>query len=797
MKFPLSWLQQFIAVDQPLTTFAESLTLLGIEVDHIETTSPPFSGVIVVEVLATKPHPQADRLCLATISDGKQTVDVVCGAPNCRKGLRTAFAPVGALLTDGERNIKVKKSKIRGIESAGMLCSKAELGMGDDHTGIIELDENLPLGFALADNETDTLFEVSLTPNLAHALSLLGIAREWSACSHNPLQIPSSSTVEGALPIEKHVTVSLKDPVGCPRYACRWIRDVTVQPSPEWLQKALIGCGIRPVNNVVDVTNYVLMERGHPLHAFDYDQIAGHEIYVRSAYEGETFTTLDDQEHTLSQDIVVIADAEKAVAIGGVMGGKNSEVRNETKNILLEAAYFHPHSIRMASKHLGIQSESSRRFERGVDPNGVLPALDRAAELIRQIAGGEVAQGVVDEGKRDFPPEKIPLRLSHVERILGRAFSLEEVTDIFTRLGCTVSQEDPLIVTVPTYRVDVTTEIDLIEEIARLYGYSHFSRQIERFSANTIPHDPLYLLEKEIRSTCVSMGLQEWITCDLIGPSAIHVVGDTTTDHMETITVLNPTSIDQSILRTSLLPGMLQCMKRNQDRQIEDTNAFEIGRTHRQKGDTIEEPSTLGILLCGKEEPHFWGRKSRPIDFFTLKGKIESILLPLRVARVEYVSTELPFLHPGRQASLFIDSIEMGFLGEIHPAILRRLDTPQKAFFAELNLQKLMKHRSCQKTMQPLPVYPCSKRDWTVTLPKTLPVADVFHLFQEAPSRLLEKISLADIYESEKIGEDRHNLTFHMVYRDSKKTVSQEVVEKEHQRLLTYVQQQLKNNDLL
>lgn len=799
MKFPLSWLKEYIDCDLTPEQIGKKLTLAGLEVESIETIAPGFEKVVVGRVTHVEKHPNADKLCVATVTDGQETFQVVCGAPNCRSGMKTAFAKVGAILHDESGNsFTVKPAKLRGVESSGMLCSAKELGLGDEADGIMELDATIKDGMDIASLYADTIFDVALTPNLGHCASLIGIARELSAATGCPLLPPGITVKETqGMPIEKFTKVTVEDKKGCPRYACRVIKEINVAPSPDWMQRRLIACGLRPVNNIVDATNYVVMELGHPMHAFDYDTLDGHQIIVRSAKEGETITTLDDKERSLKQGDVLICDKSKPVALAGIMGGQNSEVSDKTRNILLEAAYFHPGTIRKTSKRLGLSTDASKRFERGADPNLALKAIDRCAQLIAEIAGGNTCTGVLDVAAQEFPEKRIICRLSRVNQILGTQLSVSEVENVFHRLDFVYrwDTQDAFTVTVPTYRVDVTQEIDLIEEVARIYGYENLTKTTAHYQTSMLPHSPLFLFERQVRNRLIAEGLQEFLTCDLIGPSLLSLVQeDPTASENTMISVMNPSSMEQSVLRTSLLPGLLQVVKYNVDHQNHDISGFEVGRVHFKQGERYEEETVVGIVLSGKPEPQNWDQKSQEADFFDLKGIVENLLSLLQIKNVTFKIGSLPTFHGGRQASIYVGDLEIGSLGEVHPSVQRRLDVPQRILFAELSLNDMLQIAKPDDKMKELAKYPGSERDWTVTVPEEMPIQELFDLIKSNSSPLLEQVSLVAIYRSEKLGPDLKNVTFHFVYRDLSKTIEQETVEAEQARITSQVMQKLNAN---
>lgn len=793
MRIPLSWLQEYISLSLTPAEIAQTLTMAGLEVDHYETVGENLKDVVVARVLEANKHPNADKLTIATVTDGKQNYQIVCGAPNCRAGMKTALARVGTTLTHGDQVLTIKKAKLRGVESEGMLCSEQELGLADHHEGIIDLPDDLVEGASLYDVYADTYFDISLTPNLSHCTSVIGVARELAALTGHSLRLPQIMVQEAEEPIDNFLKVRVIDKEDCPRYTCRIIQNVKIGPSPSWLKRRLEKCGLRSVNNIVDVTNYVLLEMGHPLHAFDYNKLEGQEIIVRKAKEGEIIQALDSKERVLKESMLLICDNVRPVAIAGVMGGLDSEIQDQTRNIILECAYFDPMSIRRTSKQLGLQTDASKRFERGTDPNQLLAVLDRAAVLIQKVAGGEILSRVLDIQAKEFPETIVSCRLSRINQVIGRSFSRGEVEDVFKKL-CFPYQwdgQDQFTVRIPTYRNDIRAEIDLIEEVARLYGYDNIPRYGGRYQASTLPSTPVYLFENEVRSRLLGEGLQEFLTCDLIGPALLHVVQDSSMPAESVAKVLNPTSIEQSILRTSLLPGLLQVIKYNFDHQNRNIAGFEMGRIHFRDGEQYKEQPVAGIILMGQALLPHWGQKLRDFDFFDLKGIIENLLNTFGISNYRFENLALKTFHSGRQASVFIDSLEIGSIGEIHPAIQRRLDVPQRILFGEFNLLDLMQIAKPLEKVKSLAIYPGSERDWTFTVKESVPFAKILEIIYKQGSPILEEVSLKDIYRSEKLSPGYQNATLHFIYRDPSKTIEQEAVEAEHNRLTTAVLEQL------
>lgn len=669
--------------------------------------------------------------------------------------------------------------------------------------GGVEVDDVKPINSALHDkdsvasSEQDYIFEVSLTPNLGHCSSILGIARELSASTGKPVLHADISFQESNEEINKLVTVSIEDFKHCPRYTCRLIQNVNVESSPQWLQKRLIDCGIRPINNVVDVTNYISLELGQPLHAFDFDKLLGGLISVRNAQEGELLKTLDGRERLLEPGDLLICDAMKPVALAGVMGGANSEVSEGCCNVLLESACFLPLAIRRTSKRLSLQTDASKRFERSVDPNGVLKALDRAAELIHALTGGKVCKGVIDAKEEPFQNHLVSCRLSRINHLLGTQLGLSEIENIFHRLdfGVNWNGKDTFHLKIPTYRADIQIEVDIIEEVARIYGYENIASPAPYYHDSTLPHAPIFIFENQVRARLLSEGLQELLTCDLIGPSLINIAKESSMPEEATVRVLNPTSIEQSILRTSLLPGLLNVIKYNYAHQISDLSGFEIGRIHFKDKDQYKEQSVVGIIMTGKTHLHHWKHKPEEVDFFDLKGIIETLLDLMRVQNPIFKANALPSFHPGRQLGIYVESLEIGSLGEVHPIIVKRLDIPQRIYFAEINLHDLYKVHDGENNVHPLAIFPSSSRDWTVTLSKQASVAMLLEQIRKLATPLLEDVFLVDLYENKDLGAQVYNPTFRFVYRNNERTVEQEAVDKEHWRLVDEITKLIGNRE--
>ncbi len=791
MKVPLSWLKDFLPLNASAQEISDTLTSLGIEVEKITGLTTTFSGVVIGKILNAEQHPNADRLRVATVTDGTSEFQIVCAAPNCRVGLVTALARMGAELTDKEgKSWKIKKSKLRDVESSGMLCSGKDLNLSEESDGILELPADSILGTDFAAYVTDPVFDISLTPNLGHVLSVLGVARELAAADQTRAKRPVVHLKETG---HKKCIVEVTDPKLCPRYACRIMTQIKVGPSPEWLQKRLLACGLRPINNIVDIGNYVMLELGQPLHIFDLDKIE-EKIIVGTNEAPASIETLDGKKREIPPQTLLIQDEKKPLAIAGIMGGLDSSATENTANILIEAAVFDAGSIRRSSRLLDLKTDASYRFDRGIDGGNVVHALDRAAGLIQEIAGGEI-HPLVDVKQHAFSRRMIPCRLLRLHQLLGFSLSLSEAVSLFERLEMKVktTSQDILEVTVPTYRNDLQNEIDLVEEAARLYGYNNIPRKPPVYIGSALADAPLYTLEKEMRNLLLEQGLQECVTCDLISPAMSELTMEKGFAENSTIHVLHPRSLDQSVLRTSLMGGLLQVVKHNLNHQVETLAAFEVGRIHFREKNELLEASCVGILLTGKSrQPHF-DRKPQDFDFFDLKGMVENLSDALRIARYSFEPTHLHTLHPWRQAKIKSGDVTIGVLGEIHPQLLLKLDIHQRVYFAELNLNEILALKKKGKVFSELAAFPSSERDWTLTLKENVPIATIMQAIERTKSPYLEHFYLLDLYTSDELGRDRKNATFRFKFRDPSKTMAFEVVEQEHQKLTHSVAEKLRD----
>lgn len=789
MKLPLSLIRSFVHFDLPLSKIGETLTLLGIEVDRIYQERISFAKIVVVEIRSSKRHPQSEHLHVAEVSDGKRLYTVVCAAPNCRPGIKVPFAGQGAMLTDRDGMQRtIELSSIKGVPSDGMLCSAQELQLFEEGDKILELPKEMEVGADLAPLVWDPILELSLTPNLGHCMSALGVARELAAALQLPLRYPKTRLKESeAISIENKAAASVENADLCPRYMCRLIENVKIGESPFWLRKALESSGMKSINNAVDVANFTMLKMGQPFHVFDFDRLEGKSIRVHSTKKPQEFLGLDQIKREIPAGTLVISDKERVVAIAGVLGGDNSAVNQSTTNILIEAAYFDPMTVRTASKKMGIRTESSQRFEKGIDPIGLKDSLDEMCALLCEVCGGILAKGSIDQ-KKTIAPKQIRCRGDRANQILGTKLSLTEIEEIFQRLDFKVKELDKgvLLVDVPLYRSDIAEEIDLIEEIARIYGYNNIEKGIPKTTNSQIGNDPFYLFENEMRSRLSAFSLQEFLTCDLISPKLAEVAQEIAHSGIEFLKTLHSKSEEYSVLRTSLLPALLQVIKGNIDQKNSNLHAFEIGRIHFLQQKKLVELPMAALLLTGKADPHNWSQKPKDVDFYDLKGMLENLMEGLQITPFSIdAATEHLSFHPGRQANIRSQDNLLGSFGEIHPSILEKFDIKQRVYYAELNLAELLKLRRKTLGTVPPPQFPASQRDWTIPLSSNLLIDTIFQNIHSSATPLLEKVELIDLYIPE--SGSQKNATLRFTYRDRLKTISFEEVEAEHTRLMEKV----------
>ena len=793
MKVTYNWLKEFVDIDVAPAELADMLTMAGLEVEALESFGDEYDRIVVSKILDVERHPNADKLVVCRIDDGeRKDRHVVCGATNMKTGDKVPLATAGACLKslkDGEV-FKLKKTKLRGVESDGMLCSDVELGLGSDPSGLMILSDDMEIGKPFADalGLTETVYEIAVMPNRPDIASVIGVAREVGAILDKPVRTIRPKLKETGRDVSKWTSVEILDYDLCPRYVGKIITDVVVKPSPTWMSIRLERCGIRSINNLVDITNYALLETGHPMHAFDYDKLVENRIVVRRAVEGEEIVTLDEETRKLTSEMLVIADGKRAVALAGIMGGANSEVDENTKTALLESAYFNPCNIRRTSRKLGLQSEASYRFERGADPAIQVVAADRVCELITMTESGAVQKGVIDNKKEEFVPRPVKVRVSRTNRLLGTELSGSEVECIFKRLHFPIvaSGDDAFDVEPPGYRVDLEREVDFIEEVARIYGYDNIPVPISETKVLSHEENRVTRVEKLVRNSLTSFGLYEIINCNLISGKVLGKVSDELSiEDGRVLEVLNPVSVEHSVIRPSLLPGMLETIQRNISRKQPDLRLFELGHVHmKSDGDFPTERLLLACALSGKRDAESWSTKPGPVDFYDLKGVLEELFDIIGVGRVEFAPADNPLFVPGCASELLFDGERMGMLGEVHPRLLKEFDIEQQVFLTELDMGPVLRSPGGKGAFEPLPVFPGISRDLAIIVDNCVSYGSIHNAVNALKVPILERMKLFDVYRGEQIGEGKKSLAFTLEFRSRERTLRDTEVDRYFERVI-------------
>ncbi|CAK4852152.1 unnamed protein product [Aphanomyces euteiches] len=806
MKVSYQWLSEYVDLSGfTASELAEKLNRSGVEVDVVENRNKGVDSVVVGYVVSREKHPDADKLSVCVIDAGQsETLQIVCGAPNVAAGQKVPVALVGANLPDG---LHIKRAKLRGVESQGMICSAKELGLNDRllpkeiQEGILVLPPETPIGASVLDvlAINDEVIELDLTPNRSDCLSMLGAAYEIAAILGREVKLPSAGldrAEAGAAPsgtkAADRIRVSISAPEQCAHYSARLIEGVQAAPSPLWLQNRLMAAGVRPINNIVDVTNYVMLEYGQPLHAFDADALDNGSIDVRLARAGERIVTLDDVERTLEPHMLLITDGVKPVAIAGVMGGANSEVTATTTRIVLESAKFAGSSVRKTSRQLGLRSESSLRFEKEVNAENVIAALDRAASLIAQLTGGSIAEGIVESNQAQSEPLKIELSLAKVNRYLGTDLTIETVQAVFKRLhfSFNLQGEDNLTILVPSRRGDITRDVDLIEEVARLYGYDNIPTTLMNGVTTPGSLTKEQSIRRILRQALSQSGLFEVINYTFTHPDQIRQFpGKYST--AAPVALALPMSEERSTLRTSLIPHLLDTAVYNRNRSISDIAIFEIGKaflsTEQQLTKLPEERLLLSILLTGNSKTTHWSGKSAKVDFYDLKGIFEKISGYFGIEGIEFVAAGPDGFHPGRTAEILIQtadgSISLGTLGQLHPDLQRAHDLDD-TYILELELDTLSHYVSSTIQYVSLPRYPAISRDIAVVVSTEVAVGKLQAKVKEIAGALLESIQVFDIFTGERLGQGKKSVALSLVYRHAEHTLADEEVVAVHSKVV-------------
>ena len=848
---PLSWLREYVEINVPVEELARRLTLAGIGVEHVITIGAEWENIFTGHVARLEQHPNADRLKLATVEYGADApITVVTGAPNIEQGQHVVLGLLGSRYLDQHVSpakwSTLKPAKIRGIETEGMVMSEAELGLSEEHEGIIVLDETTPLGLPARDVLGDTILEIEVTPNNGRILSMIGLAREIAALLGTQVQYPSTEWQASGPPAESLLQVEIMDPDLCPRYTGAVIQGVRVGPSPAWMQRRLSLAGMRPINNVVDITNYVMLEMGQPMHPFSYNAVEGGKIIVRRAHEGEKITTLDHVERTLDGRMLVIADTDRPVALAGVMGGADSEIGEGSNDVLLESAHFEQRAIRRTARLFKLPSEAAYRFERYVDPNLTVPAMKRAAELMRQLAGGTIAQDYVDAYPRPPKPVRIHFYTSEVERLLGIKVAPSQIAELLSRLefkvdlppnADAVGQDTTMLVDVPSYRNDVTLPADLVEEVARMVGYDLIPETL--LDGGLPPQEVNYQFEAEerVRDIMVACGIDEVITYNVTHSEALEKLARfdqqansensgkpvyRSWDHSRPlITIVNPLSIKQDVMRPTMLPNLLDTLRLNLRAQPETpVKIFEVGKVFMTRTDEeVEqrkqemdeereryqrlkmwepvpseerlplEPRRLAGLMSGPrdERSRFnpdTEQTAEQIEFFDAKGVIEELMRHLHIEKVEWSPVDAPIFHPGRAASLRSNEMDLGIVGELHPSVVRDWDLPdQRVCGWDLDLEAVLQVMPRRTLYNPVSPYQPVRQDMAFVVEEKVPAIVLLEAIKRAGGEAVTDVSLFDIYQGKPIPEGKRSLAFAITFSSTEKPLTEEEVARLRKRI--------------
>ncbi|WP_218663994.1 phenylalanine--tRNA ligase subunit beta [Acinetobacter baumannii] len=766
MKISENWLRIWVNPAIDSDTLSDQLTMLGLEVDELAPVAKPFTGVVVGEVLTVEQHPDADRLRVTTVNIGSgEPLQIVCGAPNVRAGMKAPVATIGAVLPG---DFKIKKGKLRGVESQGMLCGASEIDLEDKIDGLLELPDDAPVGVNIREylKLDDNVIDISITPNRGDCFSIRGIAREVAVINQLQMNEPEIKSVDATITDEKKVVISTD---GAPRYLGRVIKNVNVKAAtPEWMEQALARSGIRTHSILVDVTNYVLMELGQPMHAFDLAKIEG-TVHVRQAQPQEKLQLLNDQEVELQDDVMVIADDQKALAIAGIMGGLASSVTDDTTDIFLESAFFAPLAIAGRARRFGLHTDSSQRYERGVDFELPLIAMNRASQLIQELAGGEFGPITVAE-KSDLLPkrEAIELKQAQVDQLLGYKVAAEFITDALTRLGCevTIQADGEWSVVPPSHRYDMAIYQDLIEEVARIDGYDNIQISLPSMDVQLAKYQDRFEIA-QLRQTVVTLGYQEAISFSFADAKLEKQLNP----QVSPLMLANPISSDLAAMRSTLLSSLIPCVQYNLNRQQSRVRFFELGlRFDYQKANSIQDLKqipTLALVAVGSREPESWHAKPQPMDFFDFKGEVEEILAAGRV-KVEYVRSERPWLHPGQSAEILVDGQSIGYLGRLHPSLENELDL-STTWVAELDQAAVL--QSYVSNFTELSRFPSVRRDIALLISDNINVRDIQQLIEKTGGELLDSTWLFDVYTGQGVEEGKRSLAFALLWQHPSRTL--------------------------
>lgn len=774
MNLPMSWLNDYMDIDAEPKEYADRLTMSGSKVEGFENMGENVQNVVAGKVLTCVDHPDSDHLHVCTVDAGTgETLQIVCGAPNVKAGIIVPTALIGAVLPDG----KIKKTKMRGVESQGMLCSHDELGITEDmlgyepEYGILILPDDTPIGKDIRDifGMNETVVEFEITSNRPDCFSIIGLARETAATFDKKFTIPEVKFAENNENIADMLSVEVLDKDKCKRYCARMVKNVKIGPSPAWMQERLRACGVRPINNIVDITNYVLLEYGQPMHAFDLRDLADNKIIVRRAENGEVIKTLDEQDRTLTSDDLVIADGKKAVAVAGVMGGFNSEVKDDTTTVVFESATFDGASVRLTAQRVGLRTEASSRYEKGLDYNNTVPAVERACQLVEELACGENIGGMIDVMGNVTDMKSLPFRPDKINAFLGTDISTEQMVKYFDALEIKTDL-DKMTVTPPSFRPDLEGEADIAEEVARFYGYDKIPVTLLSGEATCGKKTDRQQAQDKIMETLTAMGMYEIYTYTFTSPSIFDKLNIPSESALRNaVKISNPLGEDTSIMRTTTIASMLDILSRNYNYRNVSAKLFEIGKVFipAEEGRLPDEPFKITMGMYGDNA-----------DFFDLKGMCESLFDSLHVKGVKYEAvTDNPTFHPGRCAKVSAGGKTLGIIGEIHPAVSRKYGIETPVYIAELDFENVFLNIKSELKFKELPKYPAVTRDIAMLVDKAVPVADIEAVIEKASGKMLETLTLFDVYEGAQIPDGKKSVAYSAVYRASDRSLTGEEVQ--------------------
>lgn len=773
MKVSYNWLRELIDFEADHAKLAELFTMSGSEVEAIEPKGQEISGIVSARILEVNPHPNADKLTLCLIDNGKEKIRLVCGAPNARPGINVLVGMVDSVIAGGRRLDKVK---IRGVESCGMILAEDELGISGDHAGIIELPDEIKPGTSLEKivKLDDWIYELEITPNRPDCLSHYGMAREIKALLGGRIKYPKITINEISSPTADELTIEIADPQGCPRYTGRLVSNVKVGPSPLWLKSRLFYLGMRPINNIVDITNYIMLETGQPLHAFDYRHFRTKKVVVRKAVAGEKFITLDNTERSLTENHLLITDGEKGMALAGIMGGQNSEVAADTKQILLESAYFNPVVIRYGAKAVGLSTESSQRFERGVDINMAPFANDRACQLIAQLADGQIHKGIIDCYPKKFVPAIIEFRPQRARSLLGLEIPNPIMKDILNGLDIPYTDGSVLKITQPSFRPDLTREVDLIEEIARIHGLDKIPESYRPGGSLLKEPDSSFKIRNQVRALLVGMGFVETFPLTLIDSDMLKKLDNT----IEAMNLQNPLSEELSGLRPDLIITMMKTLRHNINYGNKDIRLFDIGTAFIPSSETLPiEKELLCLGITGKANPTSWRNPDKTVDFFSLKGILETLLSHLNINEIELIPQNYPYFDTDYSFTLNGNRNILGRMGKVAAAVGKQAGLKQEVYIAELNMAMLTSLALEEKHFKPLPKFPGSDRDIALIVDENIQAAAIMDSIRQSAGILLEDLFPFDLYQGQNIPPGKKSIAFRICYRCPERTLTDDEVD--------------------